>query len=50
GFDENYDIVFIKDATATENKAMHEATLLNLEYGWAKIATTNDIIEWLGKI
>ncbi|PKY41479.1 Isochorismatase hydrolase [Rhizophagus irregularis] len=50
GFDKNYDIVFIKDATATENQKMHEATLLNMEYGWAKIVTAIDVIEWLAHI
>ncbi|CAB5385097.1 unnamed protein product [Rhizophagus irregularis] len=47
GFDKNYDIVF---ATATENQKMHEATLLNMEYGWAKIVTAIDVIEWLAHI
>jgi len=46
-FDKNYDIIFLKDATATENQKMHEATLLNMEYGWAKIATVTDVNEWL---
>lgn len=73
GFDKNFNIVFLKDATATESQKMHEAsyafflatniffsttrfffvkkqqqaTLLNLEYGWAKIATVEGVIEWL---
>uniref|UniRef100_A0A1D1YVS0 Peroxyureidoacrylate/ureidoacrylate amidohydrolase RutB n=1 Tax=Anthurium amnicola TaxID=1678845 RepID=A0A1D1YVS0_9ARAE len=50
GFDEGYDIVFIKDATATETPQMHEATLLNMEYGWAKLATTDETIKWLGNL
>ncbi|RGB40746.1 Isochorismatase-like protein [Rhizophagus diaphanus] len=49
GFDQDYNIVFLKDATVTENEEMHKATLLNLEYGVAKIATVTEVIEWLDK-
>ncbi|RIA90960.1 Isochorismatase-like protein [Glomus cerebriforme] len=49
GFDQDYNIVFLKDATTTENEEMHEATLLNLGYGVAKIATVVEVIEWLDK-
>ncbi|CAG8544175.1 9901_t:CDS:2 [Ambispora leptoticha] len=49
GFDQDYNIIFLKDATATENEKMHEATLLNLEYGLAKIATVVEVTEWLEK-
>ncbi|CAG8579103.1 16237_t:CDS:2, partial [Gigaspora margarita] len=41
-FDQDYNIVFLQDATATENKKMHEATLLNLKYGVAKISTVTE--------
>ncbi|CAG8650236.1 19889_t:CDS:2 [Dentiscutata erythropus] len=49
GFDQDYNIVFLKDATATENEKMHEATLLNLKYGVAEISTVTEVIEWLRK-
>ncbi|CAG8746711.1 5696_t:CDS:2, partial [Funneliformis caledonium] len=49
GFDHDYNIIFLKDATATENKEMHKATLRNLKYGVAKISTVTEVIEWLDK-
>ncbi|RIB07937.1 isochorismate hydrolase [Gigaspora rosea] len=45
-FDENYDIVFIEDATATD---MHEATLLNIGYGYGVVTTVKNTIEWLSR-
>ncbi|CAG8726272.1 25661_t:CDS:2, partial [Gigaspora margarita] len=48
-FDENYDIVFIKDATATDTQEMHEATLLNIGYGYGIVTTVKNTIEWLSR-
>ncbi|CAG8749298.1 6729_t:CDS:2, partial [Funneliformis mosseae] len=42
GFDHDYNIIFLKDATATENDEMHKATLRNLKYGVAKISTVTE--------
>ncbi|RIA81251.1 Isochorismatase-like protein [Glomus cerebriforme] len=47
GFIHNYNIVFLDDGCATINKEMHEATLINLRYGFATIAKINDILDWL---
>jgi len=68
GFDRDYNIIFLEDATATENETMHKvissnnnlnvklfkfsfikATLMNLEYGVAKIANVNEVINWLNE-
>ncbi|CAG8504940.1 11254_t:CDS:2 [Scutellospora calospora] len=46
-FDENYDIVFLEDATATDTKEMHEAALLNIGYGWGIVTTVNNTTKWL---
>ncbi|CAG8537407.1 3248_t:CDS:2 [Gigaspora margarita] len=46
-FDENYNIVFLEDATATDTKEMHKATLLNIGYGWGIVATVDHTIKWL---
>ncbi|KAF0463777.1 isochorismatase hydrolase [Gigaspora margarita] len=46
-FDKNYDIVFIEDATATDTQEMHEATLLNIGYGFGIVTTVKNTIEWL---
>ncbi|CAG8706003.1 20146_t:CDS:2, partial [Dentiscutata erythropus] len=46
-FDKNYDIVFLEDTTAADNKEMHQATLLNLRYGWGIVTTINNTVEWL---
>ncbi|CAG8803932.1 10686_t:CDS:2, partial [Gigaspora rosea] len=48
-FDENYDIVFIEDATATDTQEMHEATLLNIGYGYGIVTTVKNTIEWLSR-
>ncbi|RIB04875.1 hypothetical protein C2G38_2048063 [Gigaspora rosea] len=48
-FDENYDIVFIEDATASDTQEMHEATLLNIGYGYGIVTTVKNTIEWLSR-
>ncbi|RIB27188.1 Isochorismatase-like protein [Gigaspora rosea] len=47
GFNQDYNIIFLDDATATDNDEMHKASILNLAYGFAKISTVKEIIEWL---
>ncbi|KAI7844727.1 hypothetical protein COHA_001814 [Chlorella ohadii] len=39
-FTKNYRVLFLSDGTATASKAMHEASLLNLGYGFAHIIHT----------
>ena len=43
GFLRDFNVLFIADATATNNEFMHLASLTNLSYGFAKIAITNNI-------
>jgi nicotinamidase-related amidase len=38
-FTKNYQVLFLSDGTATASKAMHDASLLNLGYGFARIHT-----------
>ncbi|CAG8811149.1 20164_t:CDS:2, partial [Racocetra fulgida] len=45
GFNQDFNIIFLDDATATENEDMHKATILNLGYGFAKISTVKEITE-----
>ncbi|CAG8785941.1 17907_t:CDS:2, partial [Racocetra persica] len=44
-FDKNYDIVFLKDTTATNTKEMHKAILLNIGYGWGIVTTVKNTIK-----
>jgi nicotinamidase-related amidase len=46
----DYRVFFLADGTGSINEEMHEASLLNLAFGFAYITTTNSIIgELLGK-
>ncbi|CAG8687866.1 14006_t:CDS:2, partial [Gigaspora rosea] len=47
GFDQDYNIIFLDDATGAKNEEMHKASILNLGYGFAKISTVKEVIEWL---
>ncbi|CAG8776199.1 22237_t:CDS:2 [Dentiscutata erythropus] len=49
-FNENYDIVFLEDTTAVDTKEMHQATLLNIGYGWGIVTTVNNTAEWLSTL
>ncbi|CAG8554073.1 567_t:CDS:2 [Cetraspora pellucida] len=44
GFNQDYNIIFLDDATAAESEEMHKASVLNLRYGFADIYTVKDII------
>ena len=44
-FMRGFEVYFVEDGTATFSKEMHEATLLNLSYGFATLTTINDIIK-----
>ena len=43
----DFRVFFLADATGTAYREMHQATLLNLSYGFAYITTTDDIISML---
>ncbi|KAF0533029.1 Isochorismatase hydrolase [Gigaspora margarita] len=47
GFNQDYNIIFLDDATAAEDEEMHKASILNLAYGFAKISTVKEVIDWL---
>lgn len=38
-FTKNYSVLFLSDGTATASQRMHEASLLNLSYGFARVLT-----------
>ena len=46
-FMRGFEVYFVKDGTATFSKDMHEASLLNLSYGFAILTTINDVIREL---
>ncbi|KAL1916194.1 uncharacterized protein VTP21DRAFT_5811 [Calcarisporiella thermophila] len=48
-FNLDYNVVFLSDGCATASKEMHEATLLNLEFGFAKIVKTEDAIAMISE-
>ena len=45
-FMRNYDVFFISDATASDKKVFHEASLCNLSDGFATIVTTKEVLSW----
>ena len=44
-FMRGFEVYFTDDATRTYTKAMHDATLLNLGYGFATIVRTTDVLK-----
>lgn len=44
-FVQGFEVFFVIDGTATQNEAMHKATLLNLAYGFAIPVLTQEIIK-----
>jgi len=44
-FMRGFEVYFVKDGTATFSQDMHEATLLNLAYGFAVLTTIDDVIK-----
>lgn len=46
-FMKGFEVYFTTDATATYKKEMHEATLLNLSYGFAIVVTVDNVIKAL---
>jgi len=46
-FMRGFEVFFVKDGTATFKQAMHEASLLNLSYGFAVLTTIQDVVKAL---
>jgi bifunctional isochorismate lyase/aryl carrier protein len=46
-FMKGFEVYFVTDGTATYKKEMHEATLLNLAYGFAILVTVDEVIKVL---
>jgi len=46
-FMRNYDIFFVSDATASDSKPLHSASLATLSDGFATISTTNEVCAWI---
>jgi nicotinamidase-related amidase len=44
-FMRGFEVYFITDGTATYKKEMHDATLLNLSYGFAVLLSVDDVIK-----
>lgn len=41
------DVLFLSDGTATASRKMHDATLLNLRYGFARVLSCADAAQAL---
>lgn len=46
-FMRGFEVYFVKDGTATFHQTMHEASLLNLSYGFAVLTTIKDVTKAL---
>jgi isochorismate hydrolase len=46
-FVRGFEVFFITDGTATYNKRLHQASLMNLRYGFANLVTTKEMIRAL---
>jgi isochorismate hydrolase len=49
-FMRNYDIFFIKDATASDTKMLHSASLATLSDGFAIMSATKEVCAWINAI
>lgn len=49
-FMRNYDVFFIADATASDKKNLHNASLRTLSDGFATLVTTKEVISWMKEI
>lgn len=47
-FMHDYEVYFLSDGTATSHFEYHEATLLNLGYGFAHIVTCKEMMDAIG--
>eukprot|EP01104_Vermistella_antarctica_P017304 TRINITY_DN6105_c0_g1_i2.p1 TRINITY_DN6105_c0_g1~~TRINITY_DN6105_c0_g1_i2.p1 ORF type:complete len:201 (+),score=28.60 TRINITY_DN6105_c0_g1_i2:43-603(+) len=48
-FVKGFDVLFPRDANGTTQAAHHEATLLNLSFGFARVCSTDEAIKTLGE-
>jgi len=48
-FMRNYDVFFVTDATASDTKTLHSASLLTLSDGFATLTTTDEVCSWITK-
>lgn len=46
-FMRNYDVFFVKDATASDEKKLHAASIRTLADGCATIVTTKEVLSWI---
>jgi len=46
-FMRNYDVFFVTDATASDEKRFHEASLATLSDGFATLTTTKEVCTWI---
>ena len=46
-FTKNFNVIFLSDGTATATAEMHQASLLNLSYGFATIMDCEEAKEWV---
>jgi nicotinamidase-related amidase len=49
-FMRNYDVFFVTDATASDTKTLHTASLKTLSDGFATLTTTDEVCEWISKM
>jgi len=47
GYERSYRVVFGADVTATNHAAVHEAEVMTMRYGFARVLTGAEIIAWL---
>jgi len=43
-FNHDFEVLFLEDGTAASTNEMHQASLLNLKYGYAKIVTVDQLV------
>ena len=48
-FMHNYDVFFVVDATASDEKRLHSASLATLSDGFATLTTANEVCAWIKK-
>jgi isochorismate hydrolase len=49
-FMRNYDVFLVTDATASDKKTFHNASLTNLSDGFATLVTTHEVLSWFTEI
>jgi len=49
-FMRNFDVFFAADATASDKKTLHNASLRTLSDGFATVVTANEVLRWIKEI